>query len=449
MNLADIYSYIDSKKRAVGGLLSDPGGTLDKYVSQLREDRQAQTNLMSNAYPMAGDKTVLNSPHQLDQFRQQLADEGANMALTGVTSKLPFLKEAKAAYINGIPQKALDSHGNKWNVNVGSYLDGVRFERGGRVFGVDRNVSNQYYADPGHRDVANSIYALQNAKREARTLHAEVMRPTAAPPLPTWAKEITAHRNRNPAGPDWWNQTLKNKSNASFDAFAEAAKDTPLMLYGKGSVAQDPSIVAQAFPGISAKQSGGDLLFSGKNGNLMVFNADKSNPVIRSTGAASKGKADGGGKELYQAAYNWAGNNGKVVAPDTGITEINELRKLGNVLSAQIRSGKPVAELNSGGLLGEQGIPQIWKAEASMATKRAPEISSLKFDGSGFTLKDADVVDMLSRKNPDFSHGVGLMTAKRAALAKWLKTATPDQAKKAAAALVAAGSGAVFAGTKD
>lgn len=83
MNLADIYSYIDSKKRAVGGLLADPGGTLDKYVSQLREDYKAQTNLMANAYPMAGDKTVLNSPHRLDQFRQQLADEGANMALAG------------------------------------------------------------------------------------------------------------------------------------------------------------------------------------------------------------------------------------------------------------------------------------------------------------------------------------------------------------------------------
>lgn len=85
MNLADIYSYIDSKKRAVGGLLSDPAGTLDKYVSQLREDHKAQTNLMANAYPMAGDKTVLNSPHQLDQFRQQLADEGANMALGAAT----------------------------------------------------------------------------------------------------------------------------------------------------------------------------------------------------------------------------------------------------------------------------------------------------------------------------------------------------------------------------
>jgi hypothetical protein len=85
MNLSDIYSYIDSKKRAVGGLLSEPGLTIDKYVSQFREDNKDRLNLQANAYPMAGDRTVLNSPHQLDQFRKQLADEGANMAMAAAT----------------------------------------------------------------------------------------------------------------------------------------------------------------------------------------------------------------------------------------------------------------------------------------------------------------------------------------------------------------------------
>jgi len=85
MNLADIYSYIDGKKRALGGLLAEPGLTIDKYVQQVREDSRDRLNLQANAYPMAGDKTVLNSPHQLDQFRKQLADEGANMALAAAT----------------------------------------------------------------------------------------------------------------------------------------------------------------------------------------------------------------------------------------------------------------------------------------------------------------------------------------------------------------------------
>ena len=85
MNLSDVYSYIDSKKRALGGLLDNPGLTIDKYVAQFREDNRGRNNLMANAYPMAGDKTVLNSPHQLDQFRKQLADEGANMAMSAAT----------------------------------------------------------------------------------------------------------------------------------------------------------------------------------------------------------------------------------------------------------------------------------------------------------------------------------------------------------------------------
>ena len=97
MNLADIYSYIDSKKRAVGGLLENPGGTIDKYVSQFREDNRDRINLMANAYPMAGDKTVLNSPHQLDQFRKQLADEGANMGMTGTMKITPEIRAQRMA----------------------------------------------------------------------------------------------------------------------------------------------------------------------------------------------------------------------------------------------------------------------------------------------------------------------------------------------------------------
>lgn len=84
MNLADVYSFIDSKKRAVKGLLAEPGLTLQQYISQIGEDNDKRLNLQANAYPMAGDKTVLNSPHQLDQFRAQLAKEGSDMAMAGM-----------------------------------------------------------------------------------------------------------------------------------------------------------------------------------------------------------------------------------------------------------------------------------------------------------------------------------------------------------------------------
>lgn len=93
MNLADVYSFIDSKKRAVNGLLAEPGLTLHQYMSQIGEDNDKRLNLQANAYPMAGDKTVLNSPHQLDQFRAQLAKEGSDMAMAGVINT-GALKEA-------------------------------------------------------------------------------------------------------------------------------------------------------------------------------------------------------------------------------------------------------------------------------------------------------------------------------------------------------------------
>ncbi len=83
--LADIYSYGDGLKRKVNGLLADPSGTLEQMVGRLKDDQNAMLNLQANAYPMAGDKTVLNSPAQIAGFRRQLADKGADMAMSAAT----------------------------------------------------------------------------------------------------------------------------------------------------------------------------------------------------------------------------------------------------------------------------------------------------------------------------------------------------------------------------
>lgn len=82
--LGDIYSAIDTQKRRLAGLLDDPVGTLRQKIAQFGEDQSGLLNLQANAYPMAGDKTVLNSPDQIAQFRQQLAQEAGNQAMAGV-----------------------------------------------------------------------------------------------------------------------------------------------------------------------------------------------------------------------------------------------------------------------------------------------------------------------------------------------------------------------------
>jgi len=81
--LADLYSYGDGLKRKVKNVLADPMGSLDLGVRRFGEDQNALLNLMSNAYPMAGDKTVLNSPQQKSQMRSKLADLATDQAMAG------------------------------------------------------------------------------------------------------------------------------------------------------------------------------------------------------------------------------------------------------------------------------------------------------------------------------------------------------------------------------
>lgn len=81
--LADVFSYGDSLKRKIGGLLADPMGTIELGINRLKEDNNNTLNLFANAYPMAGDKTVLNSPAQKARFQKQAADYASQVGLAG------------------------------------------------------------------------------------------------------------------------------------------------------------------------------------------------------------------------------------------------------------------------------------------------------------------------------------------------------------------------------
>jgi len=83
--LADIYSAGDGLKRKVGGLLSDPMGTIDLGISRLKEDNNNALNLFSNAFPMAGEKTVLNSPEQIAQLQKQAAEYASQVGMAAAT----------------------------------------------------------------------------------------------------------------------------------------------------------------------------------------------------------------------------------------------------------------------------------------------------------------------------------------------------------------------------
>lgn len=82
--LADAFSYGDSLKRKVGGLLADPMGTIELGINRIKEDNNNALNLAANAYPMAGNRTVLNTPAQKAGFKKQLADYASENGLSGV-----------------------------------------------------------------------------------------------------------------------------------------------------------------------------------------------------------------------------------------------------------------------------------------------------------------------------------------------------------------------------
>jgi hypothetical protein len=73
--LAALYSYGDGLKRKMNRLISDPAGTIDLGARRFNEDQNALQNLFANAFPMGGDKTVLNSPQQVAQFQGEATDK--------------------------------------------------------------------------------------------------------------------------------------------------------------------------------------------------------------------------------------------------------------------------------------------------------------------------------------------------------------------------------------
>jgi hypothetical protein len=89
--LADAFSYGDSLKRKVGGLLADPMGTIELGINRLKEDNNDTLNLFANAYPMAGNRTVLNSPAQKAAMQKQLADYASTVGMAGVTAPSKFV----------------------------------------------------------------------------------------------------------------------------------------------------------------------------------------------------------------------------------------------------------------------------------------------------------------------------------------------------------------------
>ena len=83
--LADLYSTIDSKKRQLKGLLSDPVETIRQGLLNFRDDQSKLLNDFGVGYQTPGYKSVLATPEQVKAARQSVADWGANQGIGAAT----------------------------------------------------------------------------------------------------------------------------------------------------------------------------------------------------------------------------------------------------------------------------------------------------------------------------------------------------------------------------
>lgn len=165
--LGDVYSYGDGLKRKLRGLLDDPAGTLALGVERFGEDQRGLLNLQENAYPTAGNRTVLNTPQQIASFRKELADKGAEQAM------------AAATVWHGSPHKFDKFDSSKIGTGEGAqaYGHGLYLAESPAVAGqyqkalsdADFFVAGKPYnnADAGHRAAAAMLQAKDDGKNIA------------------------------------------------------------------------------------------------------------------------------------------------------------------------------------------------------------------------------------------------------------------------------------------
>jgi len=80
--LGDIYSYGDTLKRRVNGLLADPRGTLEQFVGQMGDQANQNSDLMNQAGWMPIAKTNATKEQQA-MARALLAEQGSQMGMAG------------------------------------------------------------------------------------------------------------------------------------------------------------------------------------------------------------------------------------------------------------------------------------------------------------------------------------------------------------------------------
>lgn len=143
--LSGLFSYADTQKRKLGGLLSNPLETLALGGRRFAEDQQASNNLIRNAYPMAGDRTVLNTPEQRGLLQTLAANEAADMGAVGMTRKAPWQPWNGAPRASGTP--GMTAEQAQRIVANADYLPWDQVSAAKKVLGIKEQTAAEIWAE--------------------------------------------------------------------------------------------------------------------------------------------------------------------------------------------------------------------------------------------------------------------------------------------------------------
>jgi hypothetical protein len=292
----------------------------NETVESFPTDREANQWIHNRpASDAASDVEVRAQRAELEEFRRSLVEDHA-----GLNSLRESLRLANPTTLTEYPR---------------AFAEIRRLEVRGLISHEAKERAYDALSDRQNTEIARQIIAEEEARpeRERRgRIDAKIR-----------AGQREAQQQRMQAQ-SVWDDLLQAKDAKNLPKVAklwqQVSRSDEAFAYGR-TKATDPSEIAKdmSTPGheITSEQRGprSDIWFRSGNGSIYIDDP-MGHAQIGASSAGSRGKKEGGGSQLYQAAFAWAHNNGKVIHPSNALSTINAyVRRTSNMLSSALRFG--------------------------------------------------------------------------------------------------------------
>jgi len=309
-----------SDNSPLASLHTDLDGKIVEQQKGIEDEIKALTEQIDEyGETAASDVEVRAQRAELEEFRRSLVEDHA-----GLNSLRESLRLANPTTLTEYPR---------------AFAEIRRLEVRGLISHEAKERAYDALSDRQNTEIARQIIAEEEARpeRERRgRIDAKIR-----------AGQREAQQARMQAQ-SVWDDLLQAKDAKNLPKVAklwqQVSRSDEAFAYGR-TKATDPAQIAKdmSTPGHeitgTAPDSGSFVQFRSPNGAISISDAN-GRPEISAPGAGSRGKKEGGGSQLYQAAFAWAHNNGKVIHPSNALSAINAyVRRTSNMLSSALRFG--------------------------------------------------------------------------------------------------------------